>query len=60
MTSVSPSIPTFTLANVNQTVAQAIQTVLAKAQRLQTILDPHEPSPVDNCPIVNLTPTTVF
>ena len=60
MTSVPPSIPTFTTANVDQIVAQAVWTASAKAPRLQTIPDPQEPSPVDNCPIVNLTPATAF
>ena len=43
MTSVPPSVPTFTLANVNQIMAQVVQTALAKAQRLRTIPDPQKP-----------------
>ena len=60
MTSVPPSVPIFTLANIDQIVAQAVQTALAKAQRLQTIPDLQKPPPVDGCPIVNLTPATAF
>ena len=60
MTSVPPTAPTFTSANIDQIVAQAVQTALAKAQRLQTIPDPQEPPPVNNRPIVNITPATAF
>ena len=47
-------------ANVNQIVAQAVQTALAKAQKSQTIPDSQELPLVDNCPIVNLTLATIF
>ena len=60
MTSVPPSVLTFTSADVDQIVAQAVQTALAEAQRLQTIFDLQELPPVDDCPIVNLTPATAF
>ena len=60
MTSVPPSVPSFTSADVNQIVARAVLIALAKAQRLQTISDLQEPPPVNNCPIVNLTSATAF
>ena len=49
VTSVPPSIPTFTLANIDQIVAQAVQTTLAKAQRLRRIPDLQESPLVNNC-----------
>ena len=60
MTSVPPSVPTFMLADIDQIVARAVQTTLAETHRLQTIPDPQEPPPVDNCPIVNLIPAIAF
>ena len=59
MTSVPPSVPTFTLADVDQMVTRAVQTALAKAQQLQTIPNLQELPLVNNCPIVNLTLATV-
>ena len=51
MTSVPPGVPTFTLADIEQIVALAVQIALVKAQGLP---------PANNCPIVNLTPVTAF
>ena len=51
MTSVPPGVPTFTLADMEQIVALAVQIALVEAQGLP---------PANNRPIVNLTPVTAF